>query len=93
MLILFIQIFKANYDRYTVVKNVLDEPIITRFIRIHPETWNGHISMRTEFYGCKKGILELFASSLEIMAIVTSCYLRHNRKELIKEDSDFDWGY
>ncbi|XP_068739041.1 uncharacterized protein, partial [Montipora capricornis] len=48
-------IFKANSDQYTVVKNTLKEPIITRFIRIHPETWNGHISMRTEFYGCKKG--------------------------------------
>ncbi|XP_068680517.1 uncharacterized protein, partial [Montipora foliosa] len=49
------KIFKANSDQYTVVKNALEEPIITRFVRIHPETWNGHISMRTEFYGCKKG--------------------------------------
>lgn len=58
-LIFFPQIFQANSDRFTVVKNVFHSPIITRFIRIHPETWNGRISMRTEFYGCKKGIVEL----------------------------------
>ena len=56
---LFPQMFQANSDRFTVVKNVLHSPIITRFIRIRPETWNGRISMRTEFYGCKKGIVEL----------------------------------
>ncbi|XP_022778337.1 uncharacterized protein LOC111319871 [Stylophora pistillata] len=49
------QIFKGNLDRYTVVRNTLYRPVITRYIRIHPEEWNGHISMRTEFYGCSKG--------------------------------------
>ena len=55
--VFLIQIFTANSDRYAVVKNVLSKPIITRYIRIHPESWYGHICMRTEFYGCKKGIL------------------------------------
>ncbi|XP_078346313.1 uncharacterized protein LOC144631689 isoform X2 [Oculina patagonica] len=49
------QVFTANSDRYTVVRNKLYKPVVTRYIRIHPESWNGHISMRTEFYGCKKG--------------------------------------
>ncbi|KAL9955598.1 hypothetical protein ACROYT_G036941 [Oculina patagonica] len=49
------QIFTGNSDRYTVVRNQLDRPVITRYIRIHPKTWKGHISMRTEFYGCKEG--------------------------------------
>ena len=47
--------FTANSDRYTVVKNGLEKPLITRYIRIHPESWYGHISMRTEFFGCRKG--------------------------------------
>ena len=47
--------FTANSDRYTVVKNGLERPLITRYIRIHPESWYGHISMRTEFFGCRKG--------------------------------------
>ncbi|KAL9955596.1 hypothetical protein ACROYT_G036938 [Oculina patagonica] len=51
----YTQVFTGNSDRYTVVRNELDKPVITRYIRIHPKTWNGHISMRTEFYGCKSG--------------------------------------
>ena len=47
--------FTANSDRYTVVKNGLEKPLITRYIRIHPESWYGHISMRTDFFGCRKG--------------------------------------
>ena len=64
---LFFQIFTANYDRYSVVKNNLDKPIITRYIRINPETWQGHICMRTEFYGCKKG-------SSEIATVLSSAF-------------------
>ncbi|XP_078344114.1 lactadherin-like [Oculina patagonica] len=48
-------IFSGNFDRYTVVRHDLDEAVITRYIRIHPETWHGHISMRAEFYGCRTG--------------------------------------
>ena len=47
--------FKGNYDRFTVVKNKLHKPIITRYIRIRPETWHAYISLRAEFYGCKEG--------------------------------------
>ena len=27
-------------------------PIEARFVRLHPYTWHGHISLRMEFYGC-----------------------------------------
>ena len=47
--------FKANFDRYTVVTHVLYPPIIARYIRIHPTTWYGHISLRVDFYGCFSG--------------------------------------
>ena len=60
----YVQVFAANSDRYTVVKNVLYKPIITRYIRIHPESWYGHISMRTEFYGCRKGKLMFKTSAM-----------------------------
>ena len=49
------QIFNGNSDRYSVVRHHLDEPIISRYIRLHPETWHIHISMRVELYGCKSG--------------------------------------
>ena len=37
------------------MRHDLDEPVITRYIRIHPVKWYGHISMRAEFYGCRTG--------------------------------------
>ena len=52
---LFFKVFPGSNDRYTPVGNDLKYPIITRYIRIHPESWHGYISMRAEFYGCIKG--------------------------------------
>ena len=52
---IFFQIFPGNNDRYTPVSHDLKIPIIARYIRINPETWQSHISMRAEFYGCKEG--------------------------------------
>ena len=58
---LFFKVFQGNNDRYTPVSNDLKYPIITRYIRIHPESWHSQgywryqISMRAEFYGCKEG--------------------------------------
>lgn len=47
--------FQGNSDRKTIVGNVLEPPIVARYIRILPVTWYGHISMRLQFYGCTKG--------------------------------------
>ena len=39
------------------VTNTLDEPILARYIRIHPVEWVGYISFRFELYGCYSGKL------------------------------------
>ena len=54
-LLLCLQIFQGNYDRYIIVRHKLARPITARFFRIHPVTWYGWISMRVEFYGCVVG--------------------------------------
>ena len=36
-----------------MIVNTLIQPIEARFIRIYPETWHGHMSMRMELYGCE----------------------------------------
>jgi len=46
------KIFTANSDRDTIVYNILSSPITARYIRIHPWTYQNHISMRMEIYGC-----------------------------------------
>ena len=45
--------YDANKDRNSVIVNKLIQPIEGRFIRIYPETWYGHMSMRMELYGCE----------------------------------------
>jgi hypothetical protein len=45
-------ILTGNTDRSTVVEHVLRPAITARYIRVVPKTWNNHISMRMELYGC-----------------------------------------
>lgn len=46
------QVFIGNMDAKTVVQNQLKMPITTRWLRIVPRSWNNHIGMRVELYGC-----------------------------------------
>ena len=48
-----LQVYDANSDRNSVIGNTLIQPIEARFIRIYPESWHGHMSMRMELYGCE----------------------------------------
>nr|XP_058951355.1 uncharacterized protein LOC131778889 [Pocillopora verrucosa] len=50
-----VKVFDGNSDKYSVVKHTLKNPIITRYLRIKPKTWQGYISLRAEFYGCREG--------------------------------------
>jgi len=47
--------FQGNEDRNTKVGHVLKPAIAARFIRIHPVSWYGHISMRFGLFGCSEG--------------------------------------
>ena len=49
------QLFTGNdptRDEQTVVTNEFDWPIAARFVRLNPQTWNEHISLRWEIFGC-----------------------------------------
>ncbi|KAL9953924.1 hypothetical protein ACROYT_G041399 [Oculina patagonica] len=46
------KVFDGNTDKDTVVYYELNPPIIARYIRFHPVTWNGYIAMRVELYDC-----------------------------------------
>ena len=51
----FFQEFDGNIDHYSVVHHDLNPPITERYVRFRPLTWNVHISMRVEIYGCTQG--------------------------------------
>ncbi|XP_007935974.1 coagulation factor V [Orycteropus afer afer] len=46
------KIFKGNTNTKGHVKNFFNPPIISRFIRIIPKTWNQSIALRLELFGC-----------------------------------------
>ena len=47
------QVFDANKDRESVIRNLFDPPIRARLIRLHPVKWQNGICMRFEFIGCR----------------------------------------
>ena len=51
----FMQVFRANRDQNSVVLGLFSPSIKARYIRLHPQTWNVHISMRIELLGCPIG--------------------------------------
>ncbi|KAK7816141.1 hypothetical protein U0070_023624 [Myodes glareolus] len=50
-------IFQGNTNPTDVVLGVFPKPLITRFVRIKPASWETGISMRFEVYGCKLTVL------------------------------------
>ena len=44
------KIYTGNTDRDTRVDVIFDTPVEGRYVRIYPETWNGHMSMRADIY-------------------------------------------
>ncbi|EDO48093.1 predicted protein, partial [Nematostella vectensis] len=49
------QVFLGNSDRNTVAIRSLGRGVRARYVRIHPLTWHGHISMRIELLGRRPG--------------------------------------
>nr|XP_039262358.1 lactadherin-like isoform X3 [Styela clava] len=45
----FTKVFTANRDQDTKVINMFPSPISCRYIRVNPQSWNGHVSLRVEF--------------------------------------------
>ncbi|XP_021569767.1 LOW QUALITY PROTEIN: coagulation factor V [Carlito syrichta] len=46
------KIFEGNSNTRGHVKNFFNPPIMSRFIRIIPKTWNQSIALRLELFGC-----------------------------------------
>jgi len=59
------QLFQANRDQNSIMKNAINPPILARYVKLNPRGWYRHISMRVEYYGCVAGELtSLFSFSI-----------------------------
>ncbi|MBN3298895.1 NRP2 protein, partial [Amia calva] len=47
------KVFHANTDPTEVVLNRIPQPVLARFVRIRPQTWQKGIALRFELYGCQ----------------------------------------
>lgn len=65
---IFAKEITGNRDRNTPHGHVLDQPIIARYIRIHPVAWYGYICMRVEPFGCRKGIFIIAGFMIKFMS-------------------------
>ena len=45
-------VFEGNYDSNTVVTHSLEIAVAARYVRVYPQSWRQHMSMRWEVYGC-----------------------------------------
>ena len=49
-----LQVFTANSDRDTIVKNILLRGTVAKLIRFSPKSSHGHVCLRTEVFGIKQ---------------------------------------
>ncbi|MEE6490242.1 hypothetical protein FKM82_015811 [Ascaphus truei] len=78
------KIFPGNNDPTEVVLNKIPQPVLTRFVRVRPQTWHSGIALRLELYGCKitdspcsnmMGMMSGLISDSQITASSTREYL------------------
>lgn len=74
--------FTGNSDSNTILENKFNEPIYTRYIRIYPQTWNSHISMRSalliESYGIDKNLIARVRRNDDIITLGSELRLNAN---------------
>ena len=74
------KLFMGNNDRSTEVIHQVRElvhPLLARYVRLHPQTWQGHVSMRFEVYGCPhfaEGLRAYFMNLGIILLLRFTCY-------------------
>jgi len=67
--------FEGNKDRDTENKNVLDIPVLARYIRFIPTDFNSYKGLRVEVYGFDaKGIYLLYLVA-RINTTLSLCYI------------------
>jgi len=75
------KIYTGNTDKDTRVDVIFDTPVEGRYVRIYPQTWNGHMSMQADII-VKNNDSGTLAKLEEVMDVVPADF---------SEISDFHW--
>ncbi|XP_062942391.1 adipocyte enhancer-binding protein 1 [Cynocephalus volans] len=74
--------FHGNVDKDTPVLSELPEPVVARFIRIFPITWNGSLCMRLEVLGCPVSPIHSYYAQNEVVATDDLDFRHHSYKDM-----------
>ncbi|KFO33065.1 Adipocyte enhancer-binding protein 1 [Fukomys damarensis] len=74
--------FHGNVDKDTPVLSELPEPVVARFIRIYPLTWNGSLCMRLEVLGCPVSPIYSYYTLNEVVATDDLDFRHHSYKDM-----------
>uniref|UniRef100_A0A8D1J9A7 Adipocyte enhancer-binding protein 1 n=1 Tax=Sus scrofa TaxID=9823 RepID=A0A8D1J9A7_PIG len=74
--------FHGNVDKDTPVLSELPEPVVARFIRIYPLTWNGSLCMRLEVLGCPVSSVHSYYAQNEVVTTDDLDFRHHSYKDM-----------
>ncbi|XP_075414205.1 adipocyte enhancer-binding protein 1 [Tenrec ecaudatus] len=74
--------FHGNVDKDTPVLSEFPEPVVARFIRIYPLTWNGSLCMRLEVLGCPLAPVYSYYAQNEVVATDNLDFRHHSYKDM-----------
>ncbi|XP_042558330.1 adipocyte enhancer-binding protein 1 [Dipodomys spectabilis] len=74
--------FHGNVDKDTPVLSELPEPVVARFIRIYPLTWNGSLCLRLEVLGCPVTPVHSYYAQNEVVATDDLDFRHHSYKDM-----------
>ncbi|XP_036382997.1 adipocyte enhancer-binding protein 1-like [Megalops cyprinoides] len=75
-------LFFGNVDKDTPVLSQFVEPVVARYIRILPQSWNGSLCMRLEVMGCPIKDVNSYYSQNEVTPVEDLDFRHHNYKDM-----------
>uniref|UniRef100_A0A452QJB5 AE binding protein 1 n=1 Tax=Ursus americanus TaxID=9643 RepID=A0A452QJB5_URSAM len=74
--------FHGNVDKDTPVLSELPEPVVARFIRVYPLTWNGSLCLRLEVLGCPMSPVHSYYTQNEVVTTDNLDFRHHSYKDM-----------
>ncbi|XP_054031043.1 adipocyte enhancer-binding protein 1 [Dryobates pubescens] len=75
--------FYGNVDKDTPVLTEFPEPVVARYIRIYPLTWNGSLCMRLEVLGCPlSAVSSYYTQQNEVTSSDNLDFRHHSYKDM-----------
>uniref|UniRef100_A0A8C2TJT9 AE binding protein 1 n=1 Tax=Coturnix japonica TaxID=93934 RepID=A0A8C2TJT9_COTJA len=75
--------FYGNVDKDTPVLTEFPEPMVARYIRVYPQTWNGSLCLRLEVLGCPlSSVSSYYTQQNEVTSTDNLDFRHHSYKDM-----------